>query len=106
MTRCPKNILEPERTGTRVQKYARTNQKSTCVPILAQTAGKTTSDDIPCQCLEEITEEPSMKRKYEIAVDKVAYVRDAVTNKQCKAMSQIQEVCASKYVYSRNVSPK
>ena len=54
--------------------------------------------EIPRQCLEEITEEPSMKRKYEIALDKVAYVRDAVTNKRCKAMSRIQEVCTSTYI--------
>jgi hypothetical protein len=62
--------------------------------------------NIPRQCLEEITEEPSMKQKYEIALDKVAYIRDAVTKKRCKAISQIQEVCASKYVYSRDAAPK
>jgi hypothetical protein len=51
---------------------------------------------IPRECLTEIND-PSLKRKYEVALDKVAYVRDAVTNKRCKAMSRIKEVCTSTY---------
>jgi hypothetical protein len=51
--------------------------------------------------------EPSLKRKYEVALDKVTYVRDAVTNKRCKAMSRIKEVCTSTYrVYKVFIKPK
>ena len=62
---------------------------------------------IPRQCLMEMNGEPSLKRKFEVALDKVAYVRDAVTNKRCKAMSQIKEVCTSTYrVYKVFIKPK
>jgi hypothetical protein len=62
---------------------------------------------IPRQCLTEINGEHSLKRKYEVALDKVAYVRDAVTNKRCKAMSRIKEVCTSTYrVYKVFIKPK
>jgi hypothetical protein len=53
---------------------------------------------IPWECLVEITKESSVKQKYEIAFDKVAYIRDAVTSKRCKAMACVKEICEGKYL--------
>jgi hypothetical protein len=63
---------------------------------------------IPRECLVEITKESSVKWKYEIAFDKVAYVRDAVTSKRCKAMACVKKICVGMYLAnvktSRHVS--
>jgi hypothetical protein len=53
---------------------------------------------IPHKCLVEIEKEPCVKCKYEIAFNKVSYVRDAMTSKRCKAMARVKEICEGRYL--------